>query len=67
MIRWLQVTSGRGPAECCWVVTRVVECIIKEAEGLQIKTNVLDLVPGDEPRPSCPRCLPWKGRRPPSS
>ena len=50
MIRWLQVTSGRGPAECCWVVARVVQCITKEAETLHIKVNVLEFVPGDEPQ-----------------
>ena len=51
MIRWLQVTSGRGPAECCWVVARVVQCITKEAETLHGKVNVLQFVPGDEPKP----------------
>ncbi len=27
MVGWLQITSGRGPAECCRAAARVVERI----------------------------------------
>ena len=26
----LQITSGRGPVECCWVVARLAEAMIVE-------------------------------------
>lgn len=28
---YLQITSGRGPAECCWVVALVLERIVRQA------------------------------------
>lgn len=46
---WLQVTSGRGPDECCWVVARVVEAIIKDASANGYHSNVLEVVPGSKP------------------
>ncbi|MFA6011346.1 MAG: peptide chain release factor H [Desulfobacteraceae bacterium] len=46
MIYWLQITSGRGPEECCWVVARLLSHMIKCAEALSIKTRVLETVPG---------------------
>ncbi len=49
MIQWLQVTSGRGPAECCWVVARVVESLLREAKDQGLKTDALEFVPGDRP------------------
>jgi peptide chain release factor len=48
MIRWLQVTSGRGPAECCWVVARVVQRIVEEAVSAELSARVLEAEPGDE-------------------
>ncbi len=49
MVNWLQITSGRGPAECCWVVARVVERIRAEAEKRRIEVRVLEVVPGMKP------------------
>lgn len=49
MICWLQVTSGRGPEECCWVVTRLTECIIHEAEKRNLKARILEMIPGPKP------------------
>ncbi len=49
MIRWLQVTSGRGPDECCLVVARVVRCIVEEAADNNLKTHILETVPGEKP------------------
>lgn len=43
MIRWLQITSGRGPAECSWVTYQTVKEIIKEAEKYKIKAEILEI------------------------
>lgn len=29
---WLQVTSGRGPSECCLVVARVAALLVVQGE-----------------------------------
>lgn len=49
MIWWLQVTSGRGPEECCWVVAQVVQCIEVEAADKNLKTHILEAIPGEKP------------------
>ncbi len=46
---WVQITSGRGPAECEWVVARVLERLGEEAAEAGLETRVLEAVPGDEP------------------
>ena len=46
---WLQVTSGRGPDECCWVAARVVEAICKEASTCGCKVEVIEFVEGGRP------------------
>ena len=43
---WLQVTSGRGPAECCYVVRRVVAVIRQEVENRGMDFAVLETVAG---------------------
>ncbi len=47
MIQWVQVTAGRGPAECGWVVARILECIKKEATEFNLKVELLDAVQED--------------------
>lgn len=37
----IQITSGRGPLECCRVVAKVQEMICKEAKSLEISAEVL--------------------------
>jgi len=49
MRHWLQITSGRGPEECCLVVAKVLHCIIKEGTEHNLEISVLDTVPGDKP------------------
>ncbi len=44
---WLQVTSGRGPDECCWVVARIVEAICREVLAIGGNAEVLEFVPGN--------------------
>lgn len=43
----IQITSGRGPAECCRVVARVQELIIKQAKAANISIQVLENIKGD--------------------
>ena len=47
---WIQITSGRGPVECCWVVARLTEKIIKEAEKNGIKADVIEVINGEASR-----------------
>ena len=42
------MTSGRGPAECCWVVAQVVQCIVEGAASAGLRAKVLEAEPGDE-------------------
>ena len=39
---YLQITSGRGPAECCRVVALVLEKILHQAKKLELNAEVLD-------------------------
>lgn len=50
MTEWLQITSGRGPAECCWVVAQLLQTILKEATASGLKAEVLEAVIGDQPK-----------------
>ena len=43
---YLQITSGRGPAECCRVVALVLEKILQQAKKLDLSAEVLDREPG---------------------
>jgi peptide chain release factor len=42
--RLIQISAGRGPEECCLVVTRILEIMRKECSGAGIKLEVLDKV-----------------------
>jgi peptide chain release factor len=44
---YLQITSGRGPAECCRVVSKVVERILKEARQKGIYAEVVEREEGE--------------------
>ncbi|HCO67033.1 MAG TPA: peptide chain release factor H [Dysgonomonas sp.] len=44
---YLQITSGRGPAECCRVVALVLEKILIRAKELGLYAEVLDREPGE--------------------
>jgi peptide chain release factor len=46
--RILQITSGRGPAECTWVVAQVLKTVLQEAANDGIKTSVLQHEAGQE-------------------
>ncbi|MDU1906561.1 MAG: peptide chain release factor H [Dysgonomonas sp.] len=44
---YLQITSGRGPAECCRVVALVLEKMLKQAKELELSADVLDREQGE--------------------
>jgi peptide chain release factor len=46
---WVQISSGRGPAECCWVVARIVERVRAEAAAAGLSIDEIELEPGPQP------------------
>ncbi len=42
----LQVTTGRGPVECAWVVARLVREIVAEAQKAGLKADIVEEEPG---------------------
>ncbi len=44
----MQITSGRGPAECTWVVAQVLKKVVEEAQKLGLKATVLQHQAGSE-------------------
>ena len=48
MEKIIQITSGRGPAECTWVVAQVLKKVLEEASELQVKATVLQREAGSE-------------------
>lgn len=44
---WLQITSGRGPAECQLAVAKLTHVLVREAEADGLACEVLDVVDGD--------------------
>lgn len=44
---YLQITSGRGPAECCRAVALVLEKILKQAKDLKLEAEVLEREQGE--------------------
>jgi len=46
---WLQITSGRGPAECCRAAYHVMHIFIKEAKKNNLDVETLDVIEGKYP------------------
>ncbi|WP_422361416.1 peptide chain release factor H [Reichenbachiella sp.] len=44
----IQITSGRGPAECCWVVAKVLKLLLNEANESNIESTILHREQGTE-------------------
>ena len=44
----LQITSGRGPAECCWVVTKVLSKVITDIKKNGISYEIINQENGIE-------------------
>nr|WP_315151809.1 peptide chain release factor H [uncultured Flavobacterium sp.] len=48
MEKIIQITAGRGPAECTWVVAQVLKKMLEEAQANQIAATVLQREAGTE-------------------
>jgi peptide chain release factor len=46
--KYLQITAGRGPAECTWVVAQVLKKLLIEAQEKGLETTILDREKGEE-------------------
>lgn len=44
----IQITAGRGPEECCWVVAQVVKHFNQNLKDVGITAQLLHRVPGNE-------------------
>ena len=44
---YIQITSGRGPAECCRVVSKILELMLKEAKQQNIYAEVVEREEGE--------------------
>lgn len=48
MEKLIQITSGRGPLECQWVVARVLKTFLEEAKENRIDCEIIHRENGDE-------------------
>lgn len=48
MEKIIQITAGRGPAECTWVVAQVLKKVLEEAQEQTLETVVLQRETGSE-------------------
>jgi peptide chain release factor len=44
----LQITSGRGPVECAWVVAQLAQKLVIEARGAGLQAELIEEEPGPE-------------------
>ncbi len=61
MEKIIQITSGRGPAECCWVVSKVLKTMLEEARDSGIEVFVLNKINGDQNRTLVSATLQFEG------
>lgn len=48
MDKIIQITAGRGPAECAWAAAQVLKKILEEAETIGLDAKVLQRIAGSE-------------------
>lgn len=48
MEKIIQITAGRGPAECAWVVAQVLKKLLQEATDKNVMATVLQHQAGQE-------------------
>jgi peptide chain release factor len=46
---WLQITAGKGPAECAWAVVKVLEKLQAEAAAAGLECRTIEVEAGPEP------------------
>ena len=39
----IQITSGKGPDECCWVVNQLLKYVLKDAKQRSLNTKISSL------------------------
>lgn len=44
----IQITSGRGPTECTWVVAQVLKKVLEEAKEMNFEAEVIEREAGEE-------------------
>ncbi|MEW7278868.1 peptide chain release factor H [Aquimarina sp. 2201CG1-2-11] len=44
----LQITAGRGPTECCWVVAKVLKYFLAEVQNAGFDYSIIQRIPGPE-------------------
>ncbi len=44
----IQITAGRGPAECCWVVAQVLKCFLNEVQQTGLSYTIVQRIKGIE-------------------
>lgn len=49
MMVWIQITSGRGPEECAWVVGRVLDRFQAQSKAHGLSVKVLEAAKGHYP------------------
>jgi peptide chain release factor len=42
---WLQITSARGPEECCRAVYQIMQILLKEAKETNIQVDIIEAIP----------------------
>ena len=47
--KYIQITSGRGPVECCRVVVLVMQKFIAAAKTVDVSTEIVEVEEGPEP------------------
>lgn len=48
MEKVIQITAGRGPAECSWVVAQVLKLFLEEVRQEGLEYNLINSIPGTE-------------------
>ncbi|MFO7884855.1 MAG: peptide chain release factor H [Desulfobacteraceae bacterium] len=46
MMKWVQLTSGRGPEECEFAVKNILEVFVKQAHGKGFETTIVETAEG---------------------
>ncbi len=46
---WIQITAGRGPEECCWVVARLADYFQQTGEKMGMNIRAIHTAPGNRP------------------
>ena len=62
MDKIIQITAGRGPAECTWVVAQVLKKVLEEAQANQVEATVLQREAGSENGTVASALLELKGK-----